>query len=147
MRVLYHLWLSPFCRKVRIALLEKGVEAELKTENLWDRRPEFLALNPAGDVPVLIEEGGQAICDSAAICEYLDEIAPDPSLFPGTPAERAEVRRLVSWFDRKFNAEVSENLVGEKIMKRFLKRGAPDASAIRAGKKNLQYHLQYIAMY
>ena len=54
MRVLYHLWLSPFCRKVRIALLEKGVEAELKTENLWDRRPEFLALNPAGDVPVLI---------------------------------------------------------------------------------------------
>ena len=55
MRVLYHLWLSPFCRKVRIALLEKGVEAELKTENLWDRRPEFLALNPAGDVPVLVE--------------------------------------------------------------------------------------------
>jgi glutathione S-transferase len=145
MRVLYHLWLSPFCRKVRIALLEKGVEVELKTENLWDRRPEFLALNPAGDVPVLIEEDGQAICDSAAICEYLDEIVPDCSLFPGTPAERAEVRRLVSWFDRKFNAEVSENLVGEKIMKRFLKRGAPDATAIRAGKKNLQYHLQYIA--
>jgi glutathione S-transferase len=145
MRVLYHLWLSPFCRKVRIALLEKGVEVELKTENLWDRRPEFLALNPAGDVPVLIEEDGQAMCDSAAICEYLDEIVPDCSLFPGTPAERAEVRRLVSWFDRKFNAEVSENLVGEKIMKRFLKRGAPDATAIRAGKKNLQYHLQYIA--
>ena len=145
MRVLYHLWLSPFCRKVRIALLEKGVEAELKTENLWDRRPEFLVLNPAGDVPVLIEEDSQAICDSAAICEYLDEIVTEPSLFPGSAVERAEIRRLVSWFDRKFNIEVSENLVGEKIMKRFLKRGAPDASAIRAGKKNLEYHLQYIA--
>ncbi|NKB18960.1 MAG: glutathione S-transferase family protein [Alphaproteobacteria bacterium] len=145
MRVLYHLWLSPFCRKVRITLLEKGLEAELKTENLWDRRPEFLALNPAGDVPVLVEEDGQSISDSAAICEYLEEIAPDPCLFPGSPTERAEVRRLVAWFDRKFNVEVSENLVGEKIMKRFLKRGAPDATAIRAGKKNLQYHLQYIA--
>ena len=53
MRVLYHLWLSPFCRKVRIVLMEKRLEFELKAENVWDRRQEFLALNPAGDVPVL----------------------------------------------------------------------------------------------
>ncbi|MBS41016.1 MAG: glutathione S-transferase [Rhodospirillales bacterium] len=145
MRVLYHLWLSPPCRKVRIVLSEKGIEAEFKTENLWDRRPEFLALNPAGDVPVLVEENGQAICGSIAICEYLEEVAPLPSLLGASPLERAEVRRLVSWFDQKFNEEVSENLVGEKIMKRFLRRGAPDGAAIRAGKKNLGYHLEYIA--
>lgn len=127
-----------------MVLLEKGLEVELKTENLWDRRPDFLALNPAGDVPVLVKEDGQAISDSAAICEYLEEIAPDPCLIPGTSAERAEVRRLVAWFDRKFNTEVSENVVGEKIMKRFLRRGAPNGTAIRAGKKNLQHHLEYI---
>ena len=145
MRTLFHLWLSPFCRKVRILLLEKDLEVELKTENLWDRRREFLQINPAGDVPVLVEGNGHAICDSAAICEYLEEVAPKPSLFPAPPLERAEVRRLVSWFDRKFNKEVSENLVGEKIMKRFLRRGAPDGATIRAGKKNLEYHLKYIA--
>ena len=144
MRVLYHLWLSPFCRKVRIVLREKGLDFELKTENLWQRREEFLALNPAGEVPVLVEEDGAALADSTAICEYLEECYPDPPLLPGQPAERAEVRRLVAWFDRKFSAEVSDNLVGEKILKRFLRRGAPDARAIRAGKENIHYHLDYI---
>lgn len=145
MRVLYHLWLSPFCRKVRIALLEKNLDFELKTENYWQRREEFLALNPAGDVPVLVEEDGQAICDSAAICEYLEDFQPTPALLPGTPAERAEVRRLVAWFDQKFYTEATRLLVGEKIMKRFLKRGAPNSEAIRAGKKNIHHHLDYIA--
>ena len=145
MRILYHLWLSPFCRKVRIVLFEKGLDVELKTENLWDRRREFLEINPAGDIPVLVEENGHVICDSAAICEYLEEIKPTPNLLPGNPEQRSEIRRLVAWFDRKFNQEVSENLVGEKILKRFLKRGAPDASAIRAGKKNIHHHLNYIA--
>ena len=145
MPVLYHLWLSPFCRKVRVALREKGIEFEMKTENLALRRPEFLALNPAGEVPVLVEDDGTVIADSAAICEYLEDICPEPPLLAGTPAERGEIRRLVAWFDRKFNYEVSENLVGEKFMKRFLKQGEPDSRAVRAGKQNIHYHLDYIA--
>lgn len=145
MRVLYHLWLSPFCRKVRVMLTEKGLPFELKTENLWQRRPEFLALNPACDVPVLVEDDGRAIADSATICEYVEETCPTPALIPGTAAERAEVRRLVAWFDVKFNREVSECLVGEKIMKRFLRMGQPDSRAIRAGKANVHMHLDYIS--
>jgi glutathione S-transferase len=145
MRTLYHLWLSPFCRKVRIALAEKGLGFELKSENLWERRAEFLAMNPAGEVPVLVEDGGPTLADSNAICEYLDEIFPDPALCPGDAAARAEVRRLVAWFDGKFNREVTGNLVGEKIMKRFLRLGEPDSRAIRAGKANIQTHLQYVA--
>ena len=144
MRVLYHLWLSPPCRKVRIVLREKGLDFELKAENTWERREEFLAINPAGEVPVLVEDDGAVIADSAAICEYLEEVAPRPALLPGTAVERAEVRRLVAWFDAKFGAEVSDNLVGEKILKRLLRRGAPDARAIRAGRENIHYHLEYI---
>jgi len=144
MRVLYHLWLSPHCRKVRIVLAEKKLEFGLQTENTWQRRPEFLALNPAGEVPVLVEADGTPIADSQAICEYLEDIAPDPPVLPADPVERAEARRIAAWFDRKFSAEVSENLVGEKIMKRFLKTGAPDSAAIRAGKQNIHYHLDYI---
>ena len=55
MLTLYHLWLNPFCRKVRLALLEKRIEFDMLTENVWERREEFLALNPTGEVPVLIE--------------------------------------------------------------------------------------------
>ena len=53
MRVLYHTTLSPFARKVRVVLAEKSLEFTLKLEKVWERRPEFLALNPAGEVPVL----------------------------------------------------------------------------------------------
>ncbi len=145
MRILYHLLLSPFCRKVRIVLREKGVEFEMTTENTAQRRPEFLAINPAGEVPVLVEDDGSAVADSSAICEYLEEVWPDPPVLAGSPAERAEIRRLVAWFDGKFNWEVSQNLVGEKIMKRHLRQGEPDSRAVRAGKQNIHYHLDYIA--
>jgi glutathione S-transferase len=145
MRTLYHLWLSPFCRKVRIALLEKKIEFQMRVENVWERRPEFLALNPAGEVPVLVEPDGTALSDSAAICEFLDEVHPDPLLIGRSALERAEVRRLAAWFDRKFNHEVTQNLVDEKIMKRFLKLGEPNSQAIRAGHANLRHHLDYVA--
>ena len=144
MRTLYHLWLSPQCRKVRIVLLEKKIECELRVEKVWERREPFLALNPAGEVPVLVEPDGTALSDGNAICEFLEEIHPDPSLFARHALERAEVRRLVAWFDHKFNHEVTENLVGEKVMKRFLGLGEPRSRAIRAGLKNIHTHLDYI---
>lgn len=144
MRTLHHLWLSPFCRKIRLVLAEKKLDFELKVEPVWERRRSFLALNPACEVPVLVEPDQTALSDSTAIAEYLDEIQPEPPLIGCDPLERAEVRRLVAWFDIKFNAEVTENLVGEKIMKRFIGIGQPDSAAIRAGHANIHYHLDYI---
>jgi glutathione S-transferase len=144
MRTLFHLWLHPFSRKVRIALAEKGLEFELKLEKVWERRTEFLALNPAGDVPVMIEPDGTTIANAWVICEYLEEVYPEIDLLGSDPAQRAETRRLISWFDTKFNREVTENLVGEKLMKRFLKLGEPHGPSIRAGHANIHYHLDYI---
>ncbi len=145
MRILYHQWLSPLCRKVRIVLAEKRLEFELRLEPVWERRPEFLAINPAGDVPVLVEDGEAPISGSDAITEFLDESHPEPPLLAGTPRERAEVRRLVSWFDGKFSADVTQNLVGEKVMNRLLRLGQPNSAAIRSGHANLRAHLEYIA--
>ena len=145
MQTLYHLWLDPFCRKVRIVLHEKKIDFDMKVENVWERRREFLALNPAGEVPVLVEPGGTALSGSDVISEFMDDIHPEPPLVGRHPLERAEVRRLVAWFDHKFNAEVTENLVGEKVMKRFLGLGAPDSKAIRAGHNNIHIHLSYIS--
>ncbi len=145
MRTLHHFPLSPFCRKVRIVLLEKTIETDLRVEHAWERREAFLALNPAGDVPVLVEPDGTVLSGSGVICEFLDEIHREPPLIGRHPLERAEVRRLVSWFDHKFNAEVTENLVGEKVMKRLRGQGTPDSQAIRAGYANIHTHLDYVA--
>jgi glutathione S-transferase len=142
---LYHLPLSPFSRKVRVALKEKGVEFQLVSEKVWDRRPEFLALNPAGEVPVLVDPDGHVLSESQAICEYLDEVYPDRRLIGFDPMGRAETRRLAGWFDGKFNREVTANLLGEKLMKRFMGLGEPDSALIRVGFVALNQHLDYIA--
>lgn len=141
---LYHFWLSPGCRKVRLLLAEKKLEFNLQLEQVWRRDPDFLALNPTGEVPVLIDEDGTRVCGAQVICEYVDEMYGDVSLIGTGAVARAECRRLVDWFDRKFYNEVVENLVTEKIMKRFLQRGEPDSNAIRAGNKNIHTHLSYL---
>lgn len=143
-RVLHHLPLLPLCRKVRVALHEKALEAELRPEAPWERREELLQLNPAAEVPVLVEPDGTTLCDSVAICEYLEETYPDRKLLPGDARERAEARRLVAWFDGKFHREVSVNLLEEKLLKRIQGRGEPNASAIRAGAVNIRHHLDYV---
>ena len=145
MRILHHLPLSPAARKVRLVLSEKRLPFEAKVERVWERRPEFLLMNPAGTVPVLEEETGVVVPDSAVICEYLEEAYPDVPLLSTTSlAERIECRRLHAWFDGKFAAEVTRNLAGEKYMKRLMGRGEPDAGALRAGYTNLKFHLEYI---
>jgi glutathione S-transferase len=145
MRTLYHLALSPFSRKVRVALREKNLEFTLRVEKVWERQSEFLALNPAGTVPVLVDEDGTTLADSSVICEYLEDLYPDErKLLGDTILERAETRRLVAWFDLKFSREVTDNLYREKMMKKFLGLGEPNSAAIRAGSSNIHYHLDYI---
>jgi len=144
MRTLYHLWLHPFSRKVRVTLAEKDLDFDAKIEKIWERRTEFLTLNPAGDVPVLIESDGTTLANSQVICEYLEEVYPEVNLLGTDPVQKAETRRLTSWFDVKFNKEVTDNLVGEKLMKRFMRMGEPHGPSIRAGHANIHYHLDYI---
>ncbi len=145
MRTLFHLPLDPGCRAIRILLGEKGLEFALKSEKIWERREEFLRLSPAGEVPVLVDEDGTSIVGAGVIAEYLDEAYPEPPLIGASPLDRAEVRRLAEWFGVKFRREVSANLLDEKVMKRFLGLGHPNASAIRAGHANIHHHLDYIA--
>ena len=144
MRTLYHLWLSPTCRAVRISLAEKSLEFELVLEKTWERRTEFIALDPSGEVPILVEEDGAVIAGAGAILEYLEEVYPTPPLIGATPIERAEVRRLISWFGDKFGREVSDFIHTEKFVKRFLTKAEPDSRAVRAGLANIRTHLDYI---
>jgi glutathione S-transferase len=145
MLTLYHSPLIPGCRKIRLMLREKNLEHTLVTEDFWARRVDLFIMNPAGEVPILVTEKGQNIVGGYAICEFLDEQFPNIQFFGNTPIERAEVRRLVEWFDVKFEREVSQLVLFEKVFKRLLGYGEPSSEAIRAGKRNIVYHLDYIA--
>ena len=145
MPVLFHLPLSPFCRKVRLVAAEKSIGVELQVEEPWRRNEEFIALNPACVVPVWVEDDGAVLAESSAICEYLDEVDPSAGLLGDTPGDRAETRRLAAWFDIKFYREVTDYLYGERVLKRIRRTGEPNSAAIRAGRQNITYHLDYIA--
>ena len=119
---------------------------------MWERREDFLALNPDATTPVLIEEGRPAVPGATIIAEYLDETrgaeAGERRLLPADPPTRVEVRRLAHWFHDKFFDEVSGFLVTERIYKQTMRTeqggGPPDTSAIRAARHNIRYHLAYI---
>ena len=143
MAKLYHVPLSPFCRKVRLSLAEKKIECELAEERYWERSQDFLRRNPAGKVPVLRIDG-RTLSESAAICEYLEETHPDPALMPRGAEARHEVRRLVGWFDDKFHHEVTANLLYERVNKKIMGLGFPDSGNVKAGARAIKYHLDYM---
>ncbi|MBW4707038.1 glutathione S-transferase family protein [Roseobacter sp. YSTF-M11] len=140
---LFHVPLSPFCRKVRLSLAEKKIEVELVEERYWEADADFLRRNPAAKVPVLRLDGVM-MAESGAICEYIEETRPDPALMPKDPIARQEVRRLVSWFDDKFHHEVTSKLLYERVNKKVMGRGYPDSSNVKAGAKAIKYHLDYM---
>ena len=144
MRTLHHHPVCPYSRKIRLLLAEKRLGFEVRLEKPWERREAYLALNPAGLVPTLIEDNGLVVPDSAVIAEYLDEAYPDTSLMGRTLAERVEVRRLVAWFDGRFAQDVTRNLLEEKLMKRLAGRGHPDSGLLRLGYAGLREHLRYL---
>jgi glutathione S-transferase len=152
MLTLFYHSFCPHSRFVRLALGEYGLAARLVEEPTWERREEFLALNPAGTTPVLVEEEHPPVPGAALIAEYLDETRGrdlgDHRFLPVEMGARIEVRRLAAWFNEKFFAEVS----GPMVMERFYKRrmpvdrggGSPDTDVIRAARINIRYHLAYI---
>jgi glutathione S-transferase len=141
---LYHVPLSPFCRKVRLVLAEKKMDVELIEERYWDQSTEFLRRNPAGKVPILRHEGA-LLTESTPICEYIEELNPNPSLIPKDAKARYEMRRLVSWFDDKFHHEVTSNLLYERVNKKVSGQGFPDSKNIKEGARKIKYHLDYMA--
>ncbi|MFT3989078.1 glutathione S-transferase family protein [Aestuariivirga sp.] len=149
MATLIHFALDPFGRRMRLALAEYGGGAELIEEQPWAPSADIFQLNPAGTLPIFMEDSSTAICGVEAIGEYLEETRSEKTkLIPGDVYERAEVRRLVGWFDTKFYAEVTEPVLTEKVIRRFLRRedggGAPDMGRVRMAATQLRNHLDYI---
>ena len=148
MLTLFHHPMYAACRFVRLAYGEYGEELALIEEKPWARRKEFLALNPAATLPVLLAEGDQPIVGAQVIAEYLDEtrgvLKRERRLFAEDPIDRAEIRRLVDWFLTKTDSEVTRHLVRERALKPMMDGGAPDSAAIRAARANIRQHLKYV---
>lgn len=153
MHTLTHYRLCPRSRSIRLLLGEIGLEVQLVEMRPWEYRSELLAMNPAGELPVLALDNGPLLCGSYAISEYVaEELKRHPingrqvDLFPGDREERAEVRRLVDWFHGKLDREVTRDVLEEKVYRGYRENGgAPDVAIIRAVRTNLRYHMSYVS--
>ena len=144
MNILYHLPFSGDCRLVRIALAEKKINFKLLVEPIWKRRKIFLSHNPDGNVPVLLIDKINPICGASVIVEWLEDIQDVPNLIGEDPLAKAEARRILNWFSKKFYKEVEEFIVYEKIIKGFIGKGQPNSNTLRVGRKNLKIHVDYV---
>ncbi|MBR2923223.1 MAG: glutathione S-transferase family protein [Alphaproteobacteria bacterium] len=143
MVLLIHHTTSPFARKIRLQMSEKKMLFALKEEEPWNLSSDLYKLNPAGELPVFLNDG-EVILGHYAISEFLEETQKEISLIYGTPKQKAEIRRMTDWFDNKFYREVYQNIVFEKVNKRFSKGIAPDSKVLKIGLNNIGYHLEYI---
>lgn len=143
MVLLIHHPVSPHSRKIRLEMSEKKMLFVLKEEEPWALSADVYKLNPAGELPIFVSDGN-VISGDYAISEYLEEISAENRLMPESPRERAEIRRLMSWFDDKFYREVYRNIVQEKVFKRFSRGLAPDSRILKIGLNNLKFHMEYL---
>ena len=145
--------MSPASRFVRLILSEYGYQTELSEEQPWENRRDFLTLNPAGTLPVYVDDSMRALCGATIISEYLDETSGimkrDRRLLAEDPFQRAEIRRLTEWFLQKMEADVTRPLVRERIFKLQMTPdqggGAPDSKILRTSRSNIRQHMKYLS--
>jgi glutathione S-transferase len=153
MPTLYHHPMSSASRFVRLILSEYGYQTDLIEEQTWEKRREFLALNPAGTLPVYVDDSLRALCGATIISEFLDEtngvLKRERRLLAEDPFQRAEIRRLTEWFLQKFEIDVTRSLVRELVFKLVMTPdqggGAPDSKILRTSRANIRQHLKYLA--
>ncbi len=145
MWLLHQYPLCPFSRKVRLLLGEKGIAYGLVRENPWEQRDDFVHMNPASRTPVMEDKDrGLTLVDSVAISEYFDETVETQPMINGNAANRAEIRRLVSWFDQNFFGDITAPMLHERMKKRLVERQPPDAKILREAMRLANSHLDYI---
>lgn len=142
--ILYHFAFHPGSRTARLALGEARIEFSEELVRPWEEDCPVHRLNPSGMPPILtVADKGKilSLCETDAILGWIEDRAKGDVLMPGDLFERAEVRRLAAWFNRRFIDEVDAVLLHERMEKPLLRLGPPEARMLREGREALKMHL------
>ena len=144
MLTLYHYQLCPSSRFIRLLLDEYKIEHITQLENYWKPQDEFLLINPAGHLPVLIDNSNFPIIGFNACVEYIRDMDLNPNIFPDDYRKKAEIYRLYHWFDTLFKKEVLDPIIYEKVFSRVIENLTPNSLNLRNGMQNLGFHIKYL---
>jgi len=125
---------SPFFRKARVVLEEKGIPYEIERLVPVPKTPELLALHPMGKIPIL-RDGGVVVPDSSVICAYLEKKVPTPALYPSDPADYARALFLEEYADTKIG-EVMGGIFFERFVKPNILQQPTDEERVKEKLEN-----------
>ena len=143
MLTIYHYYLCPCSRFIRLVLEEYNIKYNLQLENYWKPQKEFLKINPAGHLPVIINEENHPIVGANSCLEYFQDLNLKPNLLGENYKDKAEIYRLYHWFDTLFKKEVLDPIIYEKVFSRIVDNITPNSSNIRMALQNLNFHVDY----
>ena len=143
MITLYHYYLCSSSRYIRLILEEHKISYQTQLENYWKPQNDFLELNPAGHLPVLVNEENFPVIGANACVEYIKDLELRSNFFVDNYKEKAEINRLVHWFEVIFKKEVFDPIIYEKVYSRIVENITPNSENIRAALQNLDFHIQY----
>ena len=143
MITLYHYYLCSSSRYIRLILEEHKISYQTQLENYWKPQNDFLELNPAGHLPVLVNEENFPVIGANACVEYIKDLELRSNFFVENYKEKAEINRLVHWFEVIFKKEVFDPIIYEKVYSRIVENITPNSENIRAALQNLDFHIQY----
>ncbi|HEY8079376.1 MAG TPA: glutathione S-transferase family protein [Labilithrix sp.] len=133
---------SPNARKVRLLAAELGLNIERVPVDFQKgdlRKPEFLAMNPNGKIPV-IDDDGFVVWESGAILKYLAKKRPEAGLIPLDPKGLARLDQWMFWWAGHVEGPLL-TLIFEKLVKAFLKLGDPEQALIDDAMRHLARYL------
>ncbi len=136
---------SPNTWKVRAVAAQLGLRLELEFVDLTkgqQRTAEYLALNPTGRTPVLVD-GDFTLWESTAIMQYLASRTPN-ALWPNDARMRADIMRWQSWQLQHWSKEACEPLIFERLVKKILNLGAPDAAVVAKGTESFNHEARVL---
>lgn len=142
MYLLYHHPICPFSRQIRVILAESKITFDLHVEKYWQNTNSLFKVSPSGELPVLISDK-KPISSITAILEYIND-KHSVDIMPKDIYQKAETRRLNSWFNIKFYQEVVKYIVDERFVKLMSNVDYPRIATIKIAKQNFHYHALYL---
>ncbi|WP_231730692.1 glutathione S-transferase family protein [Photobacterium aquimaris] len=141
--ILHGTSISPFVRKIMLALNYKGIRYELQPLNPYLEKELAHKRHPMGKVPVL-EHGKLTIIDSTVIAHYLDDVYPIPPLYPGNAQQRAQIRWLESYAATRVTSLIGGVLFYQKVLRQKMQGKSCDQEAVN---QCLTHHLPDVLHY
>lgn len=144
MPTVYGAPVSPFVRKVRVALAEKGVQYDLDPVVPFGPNPEFRKISPLGRIPAF-RDGDRTLADSSVICVYLDRTYPTPALYPSDPYEHARALWFEEYADGGLVTVTGPKIFFQKfVAPRFFNRPTDEAMVTKAIEEELPPMFDYL---